>query len=983
MRFKEWTEFWRSRPLKLSFSVLMLTMSVLFAADFFELRGDKAQVLREARKTIAEALAVQLSALASASDGAGIRYSVSSFVSRNQDVAAAALIDANNVEIAAYGATADLTPGRQRSSFQHITVPIFDGKEPWGEVQVVFVPRAKLAVEVRYFLFVLAGCFLLYLLFIRKALAQLDPSQAVPGRVHSAFDMLSEGVVILDDQLRILLVNESLASSMDKRAADMIGQQIDELPWEQSGEWQAPWATTLHTGLNIANQPVRLRLGDAEVNTYMVSCAAVGNEEDGMSGVLVTLDDMTAIEHKNRELAVTLRQLRKSQEAISRKNKELEALATQDPLTGLANRRALMENFERQFAKAARESRELSCVMVDIDHFKHINDTLGHAAGDEVICAVANTLFQTYREYDFVGRYGGEEFVVVLPDNGMQNALSIAERLRSAIAALADDPLVPASKLSASFGVATLDNRVENYMALLEHADQALYAAKQGGRNRVMAYDPKIVKLKPPEEEAEAAADITSQAPGAARVAELEAIVDERTRDLEMLRDFDALTGMPRRALFLQRIETEVQRAQRFQTKIGVLSMDLKELGRIVSSLGHSKSEALVVDVVARLQECLRTTDAVSEIAQKQSLSRIESNEFGVLLTDLNDVSNVMPVVTRLRRALSKPFLIGGQKVYVGVSIGVAMFPQSGEEPETLLKNANVARTKAATKPEKISHSFASTSMDDASRAYVQLEADLFDAVEQGAFDVHFQPIYDVVERRVSSMEALLRWRHEDRGYIPPDTFIGIAEGNGLIHKISEFVLARSLDQLAEWHGLGWTDLRVSVNISPMQIRKPTLAAELIKAVQKVGLPTEALEVELTETAVMESPQRARVVLTQLREAGIGVAMDDFGTGYSSLALLADLPLDSVKIDRSFIAAIDDSQRSRSIVESIINMAHALRLKVIGEGIETNDQLAALTTLGCEEIQGYLIARPMPSDQATEFLTSQGARQQPRKKRVV
>ena len=964
-----WRNVWASRSLRLAFSMLMLTLSVLLAADFLEIRGNQRLALKETRKAAAESLAVQLSSLASRSDNAAISLSVSSFVERNPAVVAAALMSTDGSRLAEYGVLSQLERVSSASTVTHMSVPIFNKNRPWGEVRVVFAATRSMHREVGYFVFVLIVCFIVYVLFLRRALVQLNPSQVVPGRVNSAFNMFSEGVLILDDQLRILLANDAAAETVGVSTEKLIGQKLDDWPWLRAGNWQAPWSTALHSGIKLSDQPLKLQIDGEQTRVLMISCSLVGSEEDGKRGVLVTLDDMTAIEQKNRELAVTLRRLRRSQESITRKNRELEELATRDPLTGLANRRALMDNFEREFAKARRESTSLSCIMTDIDHFKRINDTYGHSVGDEVICAVANTLMAECREYDTVARYGGEEFVVVIPGLTEAESAEVAERIRREISILANNASIPVDHLTASVGLVFLESDVTAVLQLIEHADQALYAAKQGGRNRVIIFDPKVQKLE---------TGVPGETVGPlqneqhlSRVVELEAIVEQRTRDLEQLQEFDALTGIPRRTLFLQRVETEIQRAERLSTSVGVLSLEVKDLNRIVSSFGIEATDALVVDIVMRLHEGLRRTDVVSELTHEHSMSRITSNEYGVLLSDLDDSSQAMPVVTRLRRLLSKPFLIGDSKLYIGANIGIALYPQGGKTAAELLENACHVRNDAALKPEKVSHAFASVSLDKVSREYIQLETDLYDAFDNGDFEVYFQPKFDLDKRSVGGMEALIRWQHPERGFIPPPEFIAIAEANGLIHDLSAFVLEESLQQLNTWRAMGWDDLQVSVNISPMQLREPSIVTDILGAIEKAGVPARQIEVELTETSVIDSQHRARIVLSQLREAGLSVSMDDFGTGYTSLGLLVDLPLDTVKIDRSFVVAMTDSSRSRAVVESVINMSHALSLRVVGEGVETNEQLSILASLGCNEIQGYLISRPLPAAEITEFLRQQ------------
>ncbi len=964
--------FWRSRPFKLSISLLLLTSSVLFSAEFFHIRGDQHSGIKEIRKNITETLAIQLSALAGISDSTGIEFTVSSFVSRNDTVLAASLNSADGSVISEYGDAHELKAIKSKSSTTHLNVPIYHENTPWGNVKVAFKQPETLAKNIRYFLYVLLGCFSSYLFFLYRALIDLNPSRVVPGRVNTAFNMFSEGVVILDKRMRILLANESVARTMNTGTDQLVGQLIDEWQWQKSEGWQPPWVTTFNTGVNVSDQPLRLESDSDQPRVFMVSCTAIGDDLDGMRGVMVTLNNMTAIEQKNNELAVTLRKLRQSQESITQKNRELETLATQDPLTGLANRRSLLEMFEREFQKAQRDQKTLSCIMIDIDNFKAVNDNHGHAVGDEIICAVGNALATLSREYDIVSRYGGEEFIQVLPDINLQGAEVIAERIRRSIEKLGQSNVIPLDKLSVSLGVAEISKSTTGVLDIIERADRALYAAKQGGRNRVVAYSNSLSVFT---NNSEALVSPTDQQTEAFhRVAELEAIVDQRSRDFEVLRGYDTLTGTPQKSIFLHSLETQMLRADRFGTQVGLLSLEIRDFHRILSTFGQSGADHLVVEFVERIQHALRRTDLVSNITEDHNLSRITSNEYGILLTDLDEFGQAMLVVARLRRELSEPFTIVDQKTYIGASIGIALYPQGGETSADLLDGAISARIEASKLPDKISHSFASTSLDDASRKYIQIEADLYEAFKYGQFEVYFQPKLEIATNQVRSMETLIRWNHPEKGFVSPDEFIPILETNGLIHDLSSFVLSESLKYLNIWQVLGFEDITLSINISPIQLREPTLVDEIVNALKYADLPGSKLEVELTETSVIDSPARARVILNNLREAGVRISMDDFGTGYTSLALLADLPLDAVKIDRSFIWAMDSSKRSCAIVESIITMAQALNLWVIAEGIETEEQLATLSEFGCDEIQGYFFSRPLKATDALEFLKENSSR---------
>ena len=309
-----------------------------------------------------------------------------------------------------------------------------------------------------------------------------------------------------------------------------------------------------------------------------------------------------------------------------------------------------------------------------------------------------------------------------------------------------------------------------------------------------------------------------------------------------------------------------------------------------------------------------------------------------------------------------------GQSVRLGFNIGIALYPDCGSSASDLLEAATSARVAASKLPEKISYLFASENMEKLSREYLQLESDLYVAVNEKLLEVYFQPKFDLATRTISSLEALVRWNHPTLGFISPAEFIPVAETNGLIRPIFTHVLECSLKQIQQWDALGFENLSVSVNLSASQLRDPALVRQVLTAVNTAGLSNKRLEIELTETSIIQSPERARVALGQLHDAGVTISMDDFGTGYTSLGLLAELPLDAVKIDRSFIVAMQTSERSRAIVESVINMAHTLRLRVVAEGVETNEQLGALDALGCNEIQGFLISKALPSDEVTTLL---------------
>ncbi len=966
------------RPVQLAISLVLMTIGVLFTAELLGIGPDNRENLRQARTTAAESLAVQLSVFASTGDDAAVKRTVSNFVERSKDVRVATLVRADGRVLAGHGELELLdNPATSAATLTHLTLPILNGNRNWGEVRVVFESAGIAARELSWFLFFGFFSFVSFALFLSRVLNQLDPGRVVPDRVETAFDLFSAGVVILDERLRIVMANQAAGKIVGRPIRDITGLTMDEWPWLENENWQSPWTTTLHSGLAVSDQQLRLTGEDGVEKIFSVSCAAVGTASEAR-GVLVTLDDLTPIQYQNRELSEALRELQRTKESISIKNSELELLAKIDPLTGIANRRTLMEQFAFDFMHAKSRGMPLACIMCDIDHFKTVNDTFGHAVGDDVIRAVADTLRNICREKDTIGRYGGEEFVIVLPELDAGSAAEVAERARIAVIALASGTRLPVKSLSVSFGIAVLSDEMSECALLVDAADKALYTAKDSGRNCIAVYDG--LDRESTVSESTVSVHVSKEDHSMARVIELEALLNERERVHQSLFEFDVLTGIPMRTLFLQRVETELIRAERSAMHVGVISFELRELDRIITSFGHAASDALVIEFVDRLEKGLRATDIVSELTSEHSLSRVTSNEYGMLLSDLVDTASAMIVVTRLKRLLKKPFLVAHQRVYVGANIGIALAAPAEWKAAELFEQASEARLRAAAKPDKVSHEFSSAILDDQSHDYIRLEADLHDALERDELEIWFQPKFDLSERQVTGMEALLRWKHETRGFVSPVVFVAVAEANGLIGRLSTLVLNKTLEQISLWTTMGFDDLCVSVNVSPMQLRAESLVSETIEALKSSGVSGNRLEIELTETSVLERPEEARIALQKLRAEGISISMDDFGTGYTSLALLADLPLDTVKIDRSFVSAMSDSPRSQAVVESIITMAHALKLRVVGEGVETNEELEILARFGCDEVQGYLISRPQPAKDITEFLVRQRASEQSRRR---
>ncbi|MCW6512428.1 putative bifunctional diguanylate cyclase/phosphodiesterase [Lichenifustis flavocetrariae] len=433
---------------------------------------------------------------------------------------------------------------------------------------------------------------------------------------------------------------------------------------------------------------------------------------------------------------------------------------------------------------------------------------------------------------------------------------------------------------------------------------------------------------------------------------------------------YDGLTGLPNRALLCDRIKQALVRTGRRNTNVGLLFLDLDKFKIINDSLGHQTGDELLIEVATRLKASVRAEDTVG---------RLGGDEFVVLLENIADDVSVLPVVEAIKKQFGRSFLLEGREIAVTASIGIAFGDASRDQADSLLRNADLAmyRAKAAGKGR---HVIFDSSMQVDTLARLELENDLRAAIDGGQLRVHYQPIVPLKSERVTEVEALVRWQHPTQGMISPLDFIPLAEETGLIIPLGLWVLKEACRQAAIWHAQFPIDppVVISVNLSPRQFQMPDLAEEVERTLQEAGLPARYLKLEITEGTIMLDVEATISTLSRLKAIGIKLAVDDFGTGYSSLAYLKRLPLDVLKIDRSFIKGIAENAEDKAIVQAILLLAKSLNLEVTAEGIENAEQAAMLNSWQCERGQGYYFARPMEADKATALLGRLGLSPLPR-----
>ncbi|MBK8595295.1 MAG: bifunctional diguanylate cyclase/phosphodiesterase [Holophagales bacterium] len=425
---------------------------------------------------------------------------------------------------------------------------------------------------------------------------------------------------------------------------------------------------------------------------------------------------------------------------------------------------------------------------------------------------------------------------------------------------------------------------------------------------------------------------------------------------LEHMAGHDALTGLPNRLMLLERTAQALRRASRDRRSVAVLSLDIDAFKLLNDSLGHGLGDELLRSVGTRLKGAVRETDTVA---------RLSGDEFGLLL-EVRDAEEAEVVVEKLRAAARRPFVLHGREIHVTMSGGLAISPRHAETPEALLAAADIASARAREDGRDTVRTFDS-SMNEAARKTVALEGAIRKALVDGELRLCYQPLVSVATGRIEGFEALLRWESAELGNVPPSDFIHLAEANGLIVPIGRWALRSACAQAREWQKAG-TPARVSVNLSAREFRQPDLYLTVRNTLSETGLPAQLLDLEITERVAMESPDVSQFVLRELRSLGVSISIDDFGTGYSSLAYLRSFPIDTLKIDGSFIQAMVGDPQSAAIVRSVIDLAHHLKLGTVAEGVETEEQAAVLRRASCDRIQGYLISRPLPAPEATRLL---------------
>jgi diguanylate cyclase (GGDEF)-like protein/PAS domain S-box-containing protein len=432
---------------------------------------------------------------------------------------------------------------------------------------------------------------------------------------------------------------------------------------------------------------------------------------------------------------------------------------------------------------------------------------------------------------------------------------------------------------------------------------------------------------------------------------------------LKQLANYDSLTGLANRTMFRDRLGQAMARAKRRGKPMALMFLDLDRFKRVNDELGHEAGDRLLEHVGRTLVECLRAADSVSrDGGMPHTLSRLGGDEFTLIVENIGGAEDAAHVARRVLEALSEPFRVGGVELVVTVSIGISMYPTDDVDLDTLVRHTDMAMYRSKSLG-RATYSFFSDDLTAAVTARVSLEASLRRAIEREEFLLHYQPKSDLRTGKVTGVEALVRWHRPGHGLVPPDRFVGVLEDTGLILPVGAWVIRAACEQLAAWDRLGVPPMRMAVNLSARQFRHLYLASMIEDSLRQNAIDPQRLEIELTESLLMEDNDSTRAMLESFRRMGVRLAIDDFGTGHSSLSYIRRFAIDTLKIDRSFVQSLPENGEDAAICSAVIALGRNMKMRVVAEGVETAEQAQMLRELGCDELQGYWLSRPMPGEE--------------------
>ncbi|SOE19041.1 diguanylate cyclase (GGDEF)-like protein [Hoeflea halophila] len=695
---------------------------------------------------------------------------------------------------------------------------------------------------------------------------------------------------------------------------------------------------------------MNLRSGSGAIVNVLVNASPISTGGNSVNGALVTFKDVTVIERKNQDLSLAYAKLQKSESEIAKQNSQLKYLASHDPLTSCLNRRSFFEEFQLKYEASATTGQPLMCLMIDIDHFKSVNDTYGHGVGDSVIKGLALLLRQTCGKSDIVGRYGGEEFCMLLDGADESGAAEVAEYLRQEVKAQSSLWLGNDRSLSISIGIAPADLDAGSVNNAVDHADQALYAAKESGRDRAIQWrTDSFARVVTDEVDQTKKTKATKQDGSRVRSSNVHSISIET---------------------FVERLEISIDQSKRNQNSVSVICVSVDSLEEQVSGDDPEMHSRILGSVDKGLRSIIQDSEFVSLMPGNESASlvKLDDRRFLIAIGQIEDPTSVSWIMQRLAEQFPVPANTESGGEPIRFSLGASLYPRDGLNSEELIERAVLAQKKALeTGGNKAFRMFAAD-MTDANQDQLLIEKGIRDAIERNEFSLHFQPIVDLVTGEVACAEVLLRSSNAYLQGISIGVVIQVAEKTGLIHELSSYVFKTTFSIINGWKNSGLHLPLISINLSAEQLKSEDVVIDLLDLVEAHQIDAAMIQFEMTETAMVTDIERTSDILRTLQNYGFHIALDDFGTGQSSLSHLLNINPDTIKIDRSFIHSLTTNRTNQLLVSTINELSRKIGAKVVAEGVETQEQLTMLMEIGCPYVQGYWLSRPLPAQVFEDWL---------------
>lgn len=925
---------------------MSLTVLAVMSAHLLGIMPDGYRAALKSRATVAESLAVQLAAAANDNDGVVLRETLNTVVERNSDVLSAALrrVDGELVVAAGDHDAMWKAPGNGKSTPTHVIVPLNGPDGPQGTIEIHFAEAKStrqflgFPVPLLWFITFLASVgFISYFILLRRSLKQLSPGRVMPERVQRAFDTLGEGVIMVDEKERILLVNAAFARLFPGGTEPQPGAKINALGWRMSeGGVNAggyPWHEAIKTGATHHGDRLSLRTPDGAIHHFNVNTSVINADNGRAMGAIVTLADTTAQRHLSDDLAESREHNQTAQEAITRHQDEIRYLKSHDLLSGCLRRQTMMGRLETDLASFTDADMSLTALHVNIDGFRAFNRDYGHATGDRVLGLVGAALRSVVGTNGYVARDDGDEFSIIIPGASVDELVGFADILHDRIMREVRTGLSGGVDLHASIGMADITGPGQSAALVLDRAREAIYLArKPAGTGVAVWQDGEAALPEPP-----------TRAP----------VQSTTTAKLETPKE-DVLSA------FLSETTTIVEAAKASGRQAAITHLSIDAWDYLSEALGQNESEALLHELRMRATPFVRTGDCMTLSPNNGSLLICFSNP--------ENRKAIEASVSKLISSFEEPFHINGTDIFIACNAGIAVFPDDGGKAERLLTNAASAMRRARDDDKGTPLRFYDVDMVQSSKRRLMVESGIREALQRNQFELFFQPIVDLQTGALSAAECLLRCNSDSLKGVFVDEIIQVAEQSSLIADIDVWVVRTALAQMADWDMHGIHLPKISINISGNQFTDAAFMDNVFSVIRSASFAPSRVQIEVTETAQIKDIALAAPQVKRLQQLGVIIALDDFGRGQASLSYLQTLHPDVIKIDRAFITDINSNHASATMVSAMTIMAKCMGLTVVVEGVETEAEMLFLRDTKCDEMQGYFIAKPMPLNAMTNWM---------------